>query len=65
MIRFGNQRFRIDDTALLGNIEVTFQRGSVSDDWEITLLVGGLPLMGEWGLSPDWGDLAVEEWWKQ
>jgi len=65
MIRFGNQRFRIDDTALLGNVEVSFQRGSVGDDWEITLSVGGLPLMGEWGLSPDWGNLAVEEWWKQ
>ncbi len=49
MIRFGKQRFHISDTALLGQIEVTFQRENVGDDWEIVLMVGGLPLMGDWG----------------
>ena len=49
MIRFGKQRFHISDTAVLGNIEVSFQREDYLDDWEIVLTVAGLPLMGDWG----------------
>ena len=49
MIRFGNQRFRIDPTALLGNLEISFQRENIADDWEITIMVAGHPLMGEMG----------------
>ena len=49
MIRFGNQRFHISETAMLGNIEVSFQRPTENDDWEIVLMVGGLQLMGDWG----------------
>lgn len=48
IIRFGKQRFLISDTAILGQIEMSFQRENVGDDWEIVLMVGGLPLMGDW-----------------
>lgn len=27
---------------------MSFQRENVGDDWEIVLMVGGLPLMGDW-----------------
>lgn len=48
MIRFGKAIFHISETALLGIMEAKWTRSGVGAAWELTLEVGGIPLMGEW-----------------